>query len=114
MRAREDVGYGGSLSSEPAPPLDALPEPRLPLDPVPALLPTDVELVRGRDREDVEERPVASTTRPDIVIPGADEDLHDAPPADRAEDPDAGDPQAKDWNPPPSSNFRSGPTPPAD
>ncbi len=110
----EGAGYGGSLSSEPAPPLDALPEPRPPLDPIPALLPTDVELVRGRDRDDAEERPVASTTRPDIVVPGAEEDLHDTPPADRAEDPDAGDGPAKDWNPPPSSNFRSGPTPPAD
>ncbi|GAA1872214.1 DUF2637 domain-containing protein [Actinomadura bangladeshensis] len=111
----EPLGYGGGLSSEPAPPLDALPAPRPPLDRVPALLPTDVELVRGRDREDAaEQRPVASTTRPDIVIPGADEDLHDTPPADRAEDPDAGDPPAKDWNPPPSGNFRSGPTPPVD
>ncbi|MEU5990875.1 DUF2637 domain-containing protein [Spirillospora sp. NPDC047418] len=110
----EPFGYGGGLSSEPAPPLDALPEPRPPLDRVPALLPTDVELVRGRDREAADQRPVASTTRPDIVIPGADEDLHDTPPADRAEDPDAGDPAAKDWNPPPSSSFRSGPTPPAD
>lgn len=113
--ADEPLGYGGGLSSEPAPPLDALPTPRPPLDRVPSLLPTDVELVRSRDREDAaEQRPVASTTRPDIVIPGADEDLHDAPPADRAEDPDAGDPPAKDWNPPPSSNFRSGPTPPVD
>ncbi|CNE04881.1 Protein of uncharacterised function (DUF2637) [Mycobacterium tuberculosis] len=110
----EPFGYGGGLSSEPAPPLDALPEPRPPLDRAPALLPTDVELVRSRDREDAEQRPVASTTRPDIVIPGADEDLHDAPTSDRAEDPDAGDPPAKDWNPPPSGNFRSGPTPPAD
>ncbi|WP_433229462.1 DUF2637 domain-containing protein [Actinomadura formosensis] len=109
-------GYGGSLSSEPAPPLDTLPEPRPPLDSAPALLPTDVELVRSRDRDDAEQRPVASTTRPDIVMPvppGGDEDLHDAPPADRAEDPDAGDPTAEDWNPPPSGNFRSGPMPPA-
>ncbi|GAA1806458.1 DUF2637 domain-containing protein [Actinomadura chokoriensis] len=114
-RHDEPLGYGGGLSSEPAPPLDALPAPRPPLDRVPALLPTDVELVRGRDREDAaEQRPVASTTRPDFVIPGADEDLHDTPPADRAEDPDAGDPPAEDWNPPPSSNFRSGPTPPVD
>ncbi|NKZ06122.1 DUF2637 domain-containing protein [Actinomadura latina] len=115
--AREEfevAGYGGGLSSEPAPPLDALPEPRPPLDPVPALLPTDVELVRGRDREDAEPRPMASTTRPDIVMPGAEEDLHDTPTADRAEDPDAGDPAAEDWNPPPSGSFRSGPTPPAD
>ncbi|MEU8347160.1 hypothetical protein AB0C74_36130 [Spirillospora sp. NPDC048832] len=134
--------YAGNLSSEPAPPLDALPEPappldalpepRQPLDPVPALLPTDVELVRGQDREEAPQRPVAATTRPDIVVPGAagtpgaasrpgapaatggDEDLHDPPPADRAEDPDAGDRPAADWNPPPSGNFRSGPTPPAD
>ncbi|QKW33724.1 DUF2637 domain-containing protein [Actinomadura sp. NAK00032] len=119
----EDGPYGGGLSSEPAPPLDALPEPRPPLDPVPALLPTDVELVRSRDHEEAPRRPVAATTRPDIVVPGpaapadppgADEDLHDPPPADRAEDPDAGDSPAKDWNPPPSGNFRSGPTPPAD
>ncbi|WP_301176155.1 DUF2637 domain-containing protein [Actinomadura geliboluensis] len=116
----EDAPYAGSLSSEPAPPLDALPEPRPSLDPVPALLPTDVELVRSHDREEAPKRPVAATTRPDIVVPvpsgpsGADEDLHDAPPADRAEDPDAGDRPAKEWNPPPSGNFRSGPTPPAD
>jgi uncharacterized membrane protein len=116
----EPVAYEGSLSSEPAPPLDPLPEPRPPLDPVPASLPTDVELVRSRDRAD-EEPPVASTTRPDIVMPAPygpggddDEDDHDAPPADRAEDPDADDRPADDWNPPPSSNFRSGPTPPAD
>jgi len=114
----EDVEYGGSLSSEPEPPpLDALPEPRRPLDALPTLLPTDVELVRSRDREQPEERPVASTTRPDIVLPGpggADEDLHDPPAADRAEDPDAGDGPSGEWNPPPSGNFRSGPTPPAD
>lgn len=133
------------LSSEPAPPLDALPEPRPVPEPAPepvpeprpsppALLPTDVELVRGRDRDDADdERPVASTTRPDIVMPallGADEEEHDTPPSDRAEDPDAGDHDrplggdaragrqddetAEDWNPPPSSSFRSGPTPPVD
>lgn len=110
-------GYGGSLSSEPAPPLDTLPGPRPPLDSAPALLPTDVELVRSRDRDDAEQRPVTSTTRPDIVMPAppdGDDDLHDTPPADRAEDPDAGDPAAEDWNPPPSGNFRSGPVPPAD
>jgi uncharacterized membrane protein len=120
--AYEPTGYEESLSSEPAPPLDPLPEPRPPIEqaPVaqaPALLPTDVELVRSRDRDDAEERPVASTTRPDIVMPapyGPDEDDHDAPLADRAEDPDADDRPGKDWNPPPSSNFRSGPTPPAD
>ncbi|TDD32661.1 DUF2637 domain-containing protein [Actinomadura sp. KC06] len=114
-RRFEDDGAGSSapsLSSEP-PPLDTLPEPRPPLDAAPALLPTDVELVRKRDRPDAEDRPVASTTRPDIVMPGAaaapDADEDDAQPADRAEDPDA-----DDVNPPPSSNFRSGPTPPAD
>ncbi|SFP74151.1 Protein of unknown function [Actinomadura madurae] len=110
----EPVAYEESLSSEPAPPLDPLPEPRAPLDPAPASLPTDVELVRSRDRAGEEEAPVASTTRPDIVMPapygpGGDEDDHDGPPADRAEDPDA-----DDANPPPSSNFRSGPTPPVD
>ncbi|MFB4311987.1 DUF2637 domain-containing protein [Actinomadura sp. GTD37] len=110
--------YAGSLSSEPEPPpLDALPEPRPPLDAAPARLPTDVELVRGRDREEPEERPVASTTRPDIALPvpqGEDDDVHDTPPADRAEDPEADDGKPGDWNPPPSGNFRSGPTPPAD
>ncbi|MEV4001718.1 DUF2637 domain-containing protein [Actinomadura sp. NPDC049753] len=116
-----------SLSSEPAPPLDPLPQPRRPLDAVPDRLPTDVELVRGRDGA-AEEPPPAATTRPDIVVPppydtGEDED--DGPPADRAEDPDAGDPDTGDpgtddrpakgdWNPPPSSNFRSGPVPPAE
>lgn len=116
-----------SLSSEPAPPLDPLPQPRRPLDAVPDRLPTDVELVRGRDRA-AEEPPPAATTRPDIVVPppydtGEDED--DGPPADRAEDPDAGDPGTEalktgdrpgenDGNPPPSSNFRSGPVPPAE
>lgn len=70
--------------------------------------------MRSRDRAGEEEAPVASTTRPDIVMPapygpGGDEDDHDGPPADRAEDPDA-----DDANPPPSSNFRSGPTPPVD
>ncbi|WP_433476738.1 DUF2637 domain-containing protein [Spirillospora sp. CA-142024] len=116
-REFEPAAYGEGLSSEPAPPLDPLPEPRPPLDSPPAFLPTDVELVRGRDHEPAEERPVAATTRPDIVMPvphGTDEDDHDDPPADRAEDPDAGDRPDKDWNPPPSSNFRSGPTPPAD
>ncbi|GAA2299677.1 hypothetical protein GCM10010402_67950 [Actinomadura luteofluorescens] len=115
-----------SLSSEPAPPLDPLPQPRPPLDAVPDLLPTDVELVRGRDRA-AEEPPAAATTRPDLVMPppqdadeDAGEDEHDGPPADRAEDPDAGDSDADDraarddWNPPPSGNFRSGPVPPAD
>lgn len=136
--AYEQFAAGQSLSSEPAPPLDPLPEPRPPLDPLPesadappALLPTDVELIRARDRDDAEgERPVASTTRPDIVMPGphgADEEDHDTPPADRAEDPDGGDhpddrpaegrdeddETAQDVNPPPSSSFRSGPTPPA-
>lgn len=134
-----------------APPLDTLPEPRPPLDRsdppgAPALLPTDVELVRTRDRGGEAERPAASTTRPDIPMPGTrdagendpqddpEDDGHpalrngapaewtepdrphgdsstddqDAPPADRAEDPDA-----EDWNPPPSGSFRSGPTPPA-
>ena len=119
--------YEESLSSEPAPPLEPLPQPRPPLDSVPDLLPTDVELVRGRDGVG-QKPPAASTTRPDIVLPGsqgADEDELDDPPADRAEDPDAGDPEATDpdggdrsaggdWNPPPSSNFRSGPTPPAE
>ncbi|MEV3925980.1 DUF2637 domain-containing protein [Actinomadura coerulea] len=153
--------YEESLSSEPAPPLDPLPRPRLPLDAVPDRLPTDVELVRGRDRA-APEPPPAETTRPDIVVPppyGTGED-DDGPPADRAEDPDAGDPDAgdlatgkpgtegpeagdpatddhatgdhdtgdratgdpaegdrparDDWNPPPSSNFRSGPVPPAE
>ncbi|MFI0481701.1 DUF2637 domain-containing protein [Actinomadura sp. 9N215] len=114
-----------SLSSEPdPPPLDTLPEPRPSLDPPaspPALLPTDVELVRTRDHGGAEERPVASTTRPDLVMPGpyaGDADEDHAQPADRAEDPDAGDAEdgspARDVNPPPSSNFRSGPTPPAD
>ncbi|WUH98016.1 hypothetical protein OHR68_31620 [Spirillospora sp. NBC_00431] len=121
---------GRSLSSEPEPPpLDTLPEPRPPLDPPagpPSLLPTDVELVRTRDHADEEERPGASTTRPDIVMPaaytgggrdGGDADEDPAQPADRAEDPDAGDADgspAQDVNPPPSSAFRSGPTPPAD
>ncbi|WP_141578575.1 DUF2637 domain-containing protein [Actinomadura sp. WMMA1423] len=119
--------YEESLSSEPAPPLEPLPQPRPPLDSVPDLLPTDVELVRGKDAVE-RQSPTASTTRPDIVLPdtdGTDEDEHDDPPTDRAEDPDAGDPSATDpdlgdrstrgdWNPPPSSNFRSGPTPPAE
>lgn len=133
----EPFAYEESLSSEPAPPLDPLPRPRAPLDAVPDLLPTDVELVRGRDGV-AEKPPTAATTRPDIVVPppyGADEDEHDGPPADRAEDPDAGDPDTADpdegapdegapdegdrsarddWNPPPSSNFRSGPVPPAE
>jgi hypothetical protein len=98
-----------SLSSEPEPPpLDTLPEPRPPA--APALLPTDVELVRTRERDGADARPAASTTRPDIVMPARlpDAEEDDAEPADRAEDPDAGD-----MNPPPSSNFRSGPTPPA-
>ncbi|NDU77193.1 hypothetical protein GWI34_31910 [Actinomadura sp. DSM 109109] len=126
----EPFVYEESLSSEPAPPLDPLPQPRAPLDAVPDLLPTDVELVRGRDGAP-QEPPPAATTRPDIVVPVADaaeEDEHDGPPADRAEDPDAGDPGATDpeatdpgatdpggdRNPPPSSNFRSGPVPPAE
>ncbi|TMQ91246.1 DUF2637 domain-containing protein [Actinomadura soli] len=125
-RPAPSLSPGLSLSSEPGlpsepPPLDTLPEARPPADPVvsaPALLPTDVELVRTRDRPDAQDRPVASTTRPDIVMPAAhapDADEDDAQPADRAEDPDADDgPAAKDVNPPPSSNFRSGPTPPVD
>ncbi|MGP4030004.1 hypothetical protein [Actinomadura sp. 3N407] len=133
---QEPAAYAGfvieqSLSSEPAPPLDALPEPRPPLDALPepavappALLPTDVELVRSRDRDEPDDRPVASTTRPDIVMPaayGTEEDDHDTAPSDRAEDPDAGEhpdgedhEPVKDLNPPPSGSFRSGPTPPAD
>jgi hypothetical protein len=46
----------------------------------------------------------------------SEEDEHDDPPTDRAEDPDADAPEPADdddWNPPPSSNFRSGPVPPA-
>ncbi|QKG22615.1 hypothetical protein [Actinomadura verrucosospora] len=157
------VDYAEEYEQEPSPPLDPLPEPR----PAPALLPTDVELVRGRDAEDSESseepRERARTTRPDIVVPGAEDpddaeapdgteavggeaganaeeqDEQDSPPADRAEDPDAGDggdappvprvprpspsPEDErepgegriwDWNPPPSGNFRSGPTPPAE
>jgi hypothetical protein len=148
------VEYAEEYEREPSPPLDPLPEPR----PAPALLPTDVELVRRRDAEDPEPREKARTTRPDIVVPGAeaaeaaeaadadsvreaDDDgaeEQDVPPADRAEDPDAGDGGAPpvprvprpspspederepgegriwDWNPPPSGNFRSGPTPPAE
>jgi Protein of unknown function (DUF2637) len=154
------VEYAEEYEHEPSPPLQPLPEPR----PAPALLPTDVELVRRRDAEDPEPREKARTTRPDIVVPGAEdaEDAEDAegtdgtrgaadvtdddgaeeqdgPPADRAEDPDAGDgggappvprvprpspsPEDEgepgegriwDWNPPPSGNFRSGPTPPAE
>ncbi|WP_165959160.1 hypothetical protein, partial [Actinomadura sp. KC345] len=75
-----------------------------------------------------EKRPLTSTTRPDMVIPGtygADDDDHDTPLPERAEDPDAGerpdgrdhgvgDEPVEDWNPPPSSSFRSGPTPPVD
>ena len=125
----------------PAPALDALPEPRPAVEPpteppterpvpaAPRLLPTDVELVRSRGRDGAaDERPLASTTRPDMVMPGsyaADDDDHDTPLADRAEDPDAGerpggrhrgesDEPVQDWNPPPSSSFRSGPTPPVD
>ncbi|MGC4954442.1 DUF2637 domain-containing protein [Actinomadura citrea] len=123
----DSFAWEESLSSEPAPPLDPLPQPRRPLDAVPDLLPTDVELVRGRDGA-AEEPPAAATTRPDIVMPppyGTDEDEDDGPPADRAEDPDAGDrgaedsdagdrPARDDWNPPPSGNFRSGPLPPAE
>ncbi|GAA4234589.1 hypothetical protein GCM10022254_39770 [Actinomadura meridiana] len=119
-----------SLSSEPEPPpLDTIPDPAPPVEPPPApteppaapveppvaptLLPTDVELVRTRERDGSDARPASSTTRPDIVMPNhvavADqEEDDDAEPTDRAEDPDAGD-----LNPPPSSNFRSGPTPPA-
>ncbi|WP_207936814.1 hypothetical protein, partial [Actinomadura sp. KC216] len=66
---------------------------------------------------DAEDRPVASTTRPDIVMPGSPGAGADsgARPPDRAEDPDAEDgPASQDVNPPPSSNFRSGPTPPVD
>ncbi|REE96460.1 DUF2637 domain-containing protein [Thermomonospora umbrina] len=88
-------------------PLDALPEPvgegdvdddPTPPGAYPTLLPTDVELVRGRARPEV--RP-AATTRPDLVMPDGlllgdqplDEDEHDEPAAvvDRAEDPDVGD-----------------------
>ncbi|MWA06980.1 hypothetical protein F8568_042910 [Actinomadura sp. LD22] len=156
------VVYAEEYEREPSPPLDPLPEPRR----APALLPTDVELVRGRDAEgpeDSEPREKAGTTRPDIVVPGTADDTEeieetaevddgaeeqDGPSADRAEDPDAGDdggalpaspvrpgPPAPrvprpspspedesepgegriwDWNPPPSGNFRSGPTPPVE
>ncbi|MFF0524308.1 hypothetical protein ACFYTC_36910 [Actinomadura nitritigenes] len=160
-----DVDYAEEYEREPSPPLDPLPEPR----PAPALLPTDVELVRGRDADGPEPGEKARTTRPDIVVPGAEGAAHDdgadaeaggaepatdgaepaahddgaeeqdGPPADRAEDPDAGDggdappvprvphpspsPEDEresgegriwDWNPPPSGNFRSGPTPPVE
>ena len=82
----------------------------------PALLPTDVELVRSPDRDGAAERPVAATTRPDIPMPAAPsadrgEDEQE-PPADHPEDPDRN--TTGGWNPPPSSNFRSGPTPPID
>ncbi|MFB4298239.1 hypothetical protein [Actinomadura sp. NTSP31] len=140
----EDYGveYAEEFDREPSPPLDPLPAPR----PAPALLATDVELVRSRDAGGPEPLDHARTTRPDIVMPGHEDEAdpsdageHDGPPADRAEDPDAGgdgdappiprvprpspSPEDEsepgegriwDWNPPPSGNFRSGPIPPAE
>ncbi|GAA2145648.1 hypothetical protein [Actinomadura napierensis] len=140
----EDYGveYAEEFGREPSPPLDPLPEPR----PAPALLATDMELVRSRDTGGPEPLDHARTTRPDIVMPGhedepdpSDAEEYDGPPADRAEDPDAGgdgdappiprvprpspSPEDEtepgegriwDWNPPPSGNFRSGPTPPVE
>ncbi|MFI0450726.1 DUF2637 domain-containing protein [Actinomadura sp. 6N118] len=65
-----------------------------PRPPVPALLATDVELVRTRPRDEPSSANLAKTTRPDIVVPpalDAAEDEAEFPVMDRAEDPDAGD-----------------------
>ncbi|KAB2347951.1 DUF2637 domain-containing protein [Actinomadura rudentiformis] len=70
------------------------PEETSPRPPVPALLATDVELVRTRPREEPSSASLAKTTRPDIVVPSAldtAEDETEFPVVDRAEDPDAGD-----------------------
>ena len=84
--------------------------------PAPALLPTDVELVGSGNRPKPEVKP-APTTRPDIVMPSAEElaaaaaetgEEAGSAPADRAEDPDGGDAEPS----PPSGNLRSSPTPP--
>ncbi|MBO2454819.1 DUF2637 domain-containing protein [Actinomadura barringtoniae] len=59
----------------------------------PALLPTDVELVR-RPSAPISAASHAKTTRPDIVVPGVQdlaEDDAEWPVVERAEDPDAGD-----------------------
>ncbi|RAY11374.1 hypothetical protein DPM19_30585 [Actinomadura craniellae] len=74
----------------------------------PASLPTDVELVRRPQRGR------GSTTQPDMVLPtlsdpALDGSDPDGAAVDRAEDPDGGDDST-----PPSSKFRSSPTPPRD
>ncbi|QFG21970.1 DUF2637 domain-containing protein [Actinomadura sp. WMMB 499] len=108
-------GYEPTWADEPA--AEREPEPEERPRPVPALLPTDVEVARAAGRPPREARPLTRTTRPDIAVPGVDDHDSETPDADRPEDPDAGveDPDDR-WepHPPPSNNFRSGPTPPAD
>lgn len=105
-------GYEPAWTDEPA--VEREPE-ELPR-PVPALLPTDVEVARAAGRPPRDPRTAARTTRPDIVVPDLDDHDSDTPAADRAEDPDAGEDPDDRWepHPPPSTTFRSGPTPPAD
>jgi hypothetical protein len=82
---------------QPEPESESQPEPEPEPEPAdephaPALLPTDVELVRRP--APAAPGPLAKTTRPDIVIPGVQdpaEDEAEVPVVDRAEDPDAGD-----------------------
>ncbi|WP_433332852.1 DUF2637 domain-containing protein [Spirillospora sp. CA-294931] len=78
---------------------------------LPASPSTDVELVRKGSVP-------ARTTQPDIAVPPplALDDDDEAAPADRPEDPDAGEEEDLpiwDWNPP-SGSLRSSPLPPAD
>ncbi|WP_026404823.1 DUF2637 domain-containing protein [Actinomadura rifamycini] len=105
-------GYEPAWTDEPA----AEHEPEQLPRPVPALLPTDVEVARAAGRPPRDPRTPARTTRPDIVVPDLDDHDSDTPAADRAEDPDAGEDPDDRWepHPPPSTTFRSGPTPPAD
>ncbi|TNY36722.1 DUF2637 domain-containing protein [Thermomonospora catenispora] len=118
-RSDEDPVFAPDVDDDPTPPGGC-----------PALLPTDVELVRGGARPEVKP---AATTRPDIVMPdprelaeaanaARDEEEDAGLGEDRPEDPDGGDRvpfhdeliDRDRRTPPPSGSFRSSPTPPRD
>jgi hypothetical protein len=113
------------LRYAPAPPIEVTP----PTGPAPrALLPTDVEVARDPNAEPAPSSgPQASTTRPDIIMPitldkDPDSETEERPDRDpEATEPngtakdDDGDLPIWDWDPdPPSSTYRSSPTPPED
>jgi hypothetical protein len=120
--------------TDPTEPIEAVaaePAPEPPSPAPPALLPTDIEVARdlggeGAAPSDSGSGRPASTTRPDMIMPISLDKEPDAATERKPDDddPDATDPngvpQANDedfpiWNwDPPSSTYRSSPTPPED